>query len=584
MKISKKLFSVILAVSVFAAMSDIAILSAAADETEYGTGYDGGYTDEYNDNSYYDYTTGYNDGSGDDYNSYFKDGYNTFNESGLTDIEKHTKDEIIDFCKNHYFDLSRTTQYSDMPSVSPYHAGAVSDDDKNQALNALKCIRYIAGISPDVALKSEYEEYAQHASVLLKSLNMLTHHPQRPSDMPEEFYNKGYKGTSESNLGFGYQNIVSSIVCGYMDDGGQSNIASVGHRRWCLNPGMHYTGFGIFEGYSAMYSFDNEYSTNIKYVAWPAQTMPVEFFENSKYSSRQIPWSISLNRNYYVPDSGINVRLSSSDGKVYNFSSSYSADGFYNLDTQGYGMGPCIIFRPGTDISTSAVYNVHVTGLKDINGNTAEINYDVSFFNLNKDDSGGGSGGSGGSGGGGSSGRGSGRNGSGNSGSGGSGYDTRRGSHTRTFTYTYKGSYSPGTWLQSGGKWRFRLSDGDYVMGGWLGINGTWYLFNADSYMETGWAYVGGAWYYLSGNGNMLTGWVNVNGVWYYLSESGSMLTGWINLTGKWYYCHTNGAMASNAWIKTNGKWYYLSGDGAMLSGTVTPDGYRVGWDGAYIG
>ncbi|GLC80939.1 hypothetical protein [Lacrimispora brassicae] len=36
-------------------------------------------------------------------------------------------------------------------------------------------------------------------------------------------------------------------------------------------------------------------------------------------------------------------------------------------------------------------------------------------------------------------------------------------------------------------------------------------------------------------------------------------------------------------WVQVNGTWYYLNADGRMASDTVTPDGYRVGTDGAWL-
>ena len=36
-------------------------------------------------------------------------------------------------------------------------------------------------------------------------------------------------------------------------------------------------------------------------------------------------------------------------------------------------------------------------------------------------------------------------------------------------------------------------------------------------------------------------------------------------------------------WILWNDVWYYCGADGAMLTDTVTPDGYTVGSDGAWV-
>lgn len=37
-------------------------------------------------------------------------------------------------------------------------------------------------------------------------------------------------------------------------------------------------------------------------------------------------------------------------------------------------------------------------------------------------------------------------------------------------------------------------------------------------------------------------------------------------------------------WKKIQGAWHYFGPDGAMYENTVTPDGYRVGVDGKWIG
>ena len=63
------------------------------------------------------------------------------------------------------------------------------------------------------------------------------------------------------------------------------------------------------------------------------------------------------------------------------------------------------------------------------------------------------------------------------------------------------------------------------------------------------------------------------------------MAKGWRQIGDKWYYLRSNGAMAKNQWqkVEENGQWFYLGNDGAMLVNTTTPDGCRVGSDGAWI-
>ncbi|MEG7529671.1 CAP domain-containing protein [Streptococcus mitis] len=119
-----------------------------------------------------------------------------------------------------------------------------------------------------------------------------------------------------------------------------------------------------------------------------------------------------------------------------------------------------------------------------------------------------------------------------------------------------------GSWIQSNGRWWFKHNDGSYTSNGWEKINRTWYHFDNSGWMQTGWV-KDGSWYYLDGSGAMKTGWLNDNGSWYYLDQSGAMKTGWMKVSGKWYYAYSSGALAIN---------------------TTTPDGYRVNYNGEWVG
>ena len=80
-----------------------------------------------------------------------------------------------------------------------------------------------------------------------------------------------------------------------------------------------------------------------------------------------------------------------------------------------------------------------------------------------------------------------------------------------------------GYWLQDGVGWWYRNADGSYTVNGWQQINNTWYCFNSAGYMRTG----------------------------------------WISSNNAWYYCDLS--------------------TGAMWANATTPDGYRVGANGAWI-
>lgn len=130
---------------------------------------------------------------------------------------------------------------------------------------------------------------------------------------------------------------------------------------------------------------------------------------------------------------------------------------------------------------------------------------------------------------------------------------------------SYPSSDAAGTWKHdTPGVWQFTKADGSLARNEWLRINGAWYLFG--------------------GNSSMMTNWVQVNGIWYYLDPvNGDMKTGWQLIGGAWYYLEPANGIMRTGWALVNGKWYYLDQSGRMMASGVTPDGYRVDENGAWI-
>lgn len=70
------------------------------------------------------------------------------------------------------------------------------------------------------------------------------------------------------------------------------------------------------------------------------------------------------------------------------------------------------------------------------------------------------------------------------------------------------------------------------------------------------------------------------------LSVSSSMLVfagEWKEDETGWWYEEGDKTYPKNQWKEINGKQYYFDGNGYMLHDTTTPDGYKVGADGAWI-
>ena len=141
-----------------------------------------------------------------------------------------------------------------------------------------------------------------------------------------------------------------------------------------------------------------------------------------------------------------------------------------------------------------------------------------------------------------------------------------------------------GKWIQDKIGWWYKNADSSYPANKWQFINGKWYFFDKAGYMVTGWILSNNKWYYLDTNGAMLeNSWVFYKNHWYFLKDSnGDMATGWISWKNQWYYLNQDGSMKTG-WLFDRNIWYYLNENGDMAVNSITPDGYSVDSNGAWI-
>lgn len=294
-------------------------------------------------------------------------------------VAYHTQDEIRNYIAASGAAINDHVTFQTEPGTeAPYALGKLSDETLNSAIKMLNQIRYIAGISYDVALDDGYNEMAQAASLVNYVNGKMTHYPEQPQDMPDELYELGRAGAASSNIAWGSGKswkLNYFIAMSWMEDGDRSNIDRVGHRRWLLNPSMKKTGFGFVRGdkgtHCAVYAFDRSGGAGEYGVMWPAQNMPTDYFNS------QFPWSVSMGSA--VDASTVKVTLTrESDGAVWSFSQG-SADGAFYVNNDGYGQKGCIIFRPDgvTEYKDGDSYEVNITGLSG-----GDVSYQVNFFDL----------------------------------------------------------------------------------------------------------------------------------------------------------------------------------------------------------
>ena len=288
------------------------------------------------------------------------------------DVQKHTRQELTEYSRAHYPSPGEIRYDEDPVLTAPYDPGALSEESLEDGLGALNYVRYVAGLSYDVVLDGALNEKVQAGALVNAVNNELSHTPAQPEGMPDELYELGCSGTSSSNLAAGYGNLADAVLNGWMDDSDAGNIDRLGHRRWVLNPKMGKTGFGYCGNYCGMYAFDRSNTSAAQtLVAWPAQLMPTVLMRSD------MAWSLSLDRKVSADDVTV-ILTRRSDGKQWTMGKGGS-DGYFNVDTGGYGQGCCIIFLPYTiqRFDDGDVYDVRISGALD-----RDIAYSVEFVDL----------------------------------------------------------------------------------------------------------------------------------------------------------------------------------------------------------
>ena len=314
-------------------------------------------------------------------------------------VTTHTKTEIINYLKSNGVSISDPSEFSVEP-VKNSVKGELTTATKNSALKMLNNVRYIAGLNT-VSLDSTMGGKAQAAAFADFVINSLTHYPgttdgkpngperPKPDGMSDTDWEDGKEGARKSNLAWrsGNASLNYAIIAQWMGDSNASNVARVGHRRWCLNPAMAKTGFGMAGTYTAMWSFDESGSGTQNKVAWPARYMPIEYFGNTD------AWCFCTGDTSITDISNVAVTLtrraaspSGSGSWSFSTSNSYTAsgDGEYfgvniNNPYQGYSgqAGPYVIFRPANiTYKPGDIFDVRITGL-----GSQTITYSVEFFN-----------------------------------------------------------------------------------------------------------------------------------------------------------------------------------------------------------
>jgi hypothetical protein len=271
--------------------------------------------------------------------------------------------------------------------TAPYAAGSLTAQYVAYGMATLNAFRYLAGLPDAVPADPAWNEAAQYGAALLAIINKgIDHTPAFPAaiGMPRAFYDKGYAGTSTSNLTQGPADLAASVK-GFMDDSDPGNIDRLGHRRWVLSPSLDKVGFGNVKDYFVLKVFSTDGQStgqSYSYVAWPAVgDQPLGWFGADQ------AWSFSLDPKAFPGGlkgsrAGITVKVKRQrNNREWSFSANHS-DGYFNVETSGFGLPFCVIFKPeaiGT-LWDGDLFYVSIGGISDGRGNAIRISYDTAFF------------------------------------------------------------------------------------------------------------------------------------------------------------------------------------------------------------
>ncbi len=257
--------------------------------------------------------------------------------------------------------------------------------EQEAGLRQLMSYRYLCDLAyKDMQIDRDYLAHDQAGAEILTKVGKLTHTPENPG-MPDDEYKFAYTGTSSSNIYGGSGKVrAADSVNAYMNDSDSGNVSALGHRRWCLNPAMLKTAFGVDGGFSAMWSFDGSRKDAPDYEAVgfpPSGMMPTSHF-NKDYA-----WSLSFNpAKYTTPDEKsvtvavYAVRFDPETAEFEREKQPLEME-YLKVNTAGYGVANCLIFHPkDVSVAAGAAYQVQISGIKNSAGQDVPVEYFVGFF------------------------------------------------------------------------------------------------------------------------------------------------------------------------------------------------------------
>ncbi len=316
--------------------------------------------------------------------------------------DERTFEQINEYFATHPFDTNMQDEYEIEPDIAnkaindQIKAGAIdiktdknkreqligklSDKTINNALNAINCIRYVAG-AVEMKIDEEKMMCAQAGAALSDYLKVTTHYLPKDKTLEagiaEPVFNIAYKGSSMSNIVQG-GGVAGKIVNSFMPDPGNDGTG-LGHRKLILTTANNTVGFGASRNGQNpnvfQYSMGN-FNLNHSGVMWPARKQPVDIFNTN---SSQNPWSFVVLSQIKVKESELKVTLEC-NGEIEEILPGQMVGNLRRL----FYKNEMIVFRPAKQYKPGDKVKVTIEGIyKNSNEDIkAPTTYDVHFFEI----------------------------------------------------------------------------------------------------------------------------------------------------------------------------------------------------------
>ena len=265
--------------------------------------------------------------------------------------------------------------YSVKPSwKAPYKAGALKEAVQQETLGRLNYARWQYGINP-VSLNDAYMERNQKGAVVMAATDELTHYPEQPADMDDDFFAEAKKGVGAEDDYSGNCSQGDSIfdsIKGYLDDTQNLYFDDIGHRLSLLDENADKTSFGSAGAYSCLsmyYAEDPSALGNDEaFYAWPsAGYFPLNMIDANALWHVKTDW-------HYAPNEEVHLTYK---GTTYK-ATKLLYEGFYNTfyfalptELKEKVINDDNVYKDGTEIQ------VTLSGLQDKMGNDIVVTYPV---------------------------------------------------------------------------------------------------------------------------------------------------------------------------------------------------------------